>query len=92
MMILKGHLGLGKCKLQVNDIVYLLGINEQFKRLVLNCELCLKYSKAKSKQPANMSLGQEIPIHPWMKVATDIFHFDGESYLLVVDYMRFPVV
>ena len=33
-----------------------------------------------------MSLGQEIPIHPWTKLATDIFHFEGESYLLLVDY------
>ena len=33
-----------------------------------------------------MSLGQEIPIHPWTKLATGIFHFEGESYLLLVDY------
>ena len=33
-----------------------------------------------------MSLGQEIPIHPWTKLATDIFHFEGESYLLLVYY------
>ena len=40
-----------------------------------------------------MSLGQEIPIHPWTKVTTDIFYFDGDSYLLIVDYTsRFPVV
>ena len=40
-----------------------------------------------------MSLGQEILIHPWIKFATDIFYFDGVSYLLIVDYTsRFPVV
>ena len=40
-----------------------------------------------------MSLCQEIPIHPWTKLATDIFHFEGVSYLLLVDYTsRFPVV
>ena len=40
-----------------------------------------------------MSLVQEIPIHPWMKVVTDIFHFENDSYLLIVDYTsRFPVV
>ena len=32
-------------------------------------------------------------IHPWTKVATDIFHFENESYLLLVDYTsRFPIV
>ena len=40
-----------------------------------------------------MSLRQEIPTHPWTKVTTDIFYFDGDSYLLIVDYTsRFPVV
>ena len=92
-MIHKGHLGLGKCKLQVKDTVYWLGINEQLEQLVLNCELCLKYSKAKGKQPPNMSLGQEIPIHPWTKVTTDKFYFNDDSYLLIVDYTsRFPAV
>ena len=40
-----------------------------------------------------MSLGWEIPIHPWTKLATDIFHFEGVSYLLLVDYTScFPIV
>ena len=74
-------------------MVYWLGINEQLEKLVLNYELCLKYSKAKSKQAPNMSLGQEVPVHPWMKVASDIFHFENESYLLLVDYTSiFPIV
>ena len=92
-MIHEGHLGLGKCKLWIKGTVYWLGIKEQLEKLVLNSELCLKYSKPKSKQPANMSLGQEILIHPLMKVTTDIFHFRSDSYLLIVDYMsRFSVV
>ena len=84
-MIHEGHLGLGKCKLQCKDTVYWLGINNQLEKLVLNCELCLKYLNAKSKPAPNMSLGQEVLIHPWTKVATDIFHFENESYLLIVD-------
>ena len=92
-MIHEGHLGLGKCKLWAKDTLYWPGINEQLEQLILNCELYLKYSKAKGKQPPNMSLGQEILIHPWSKVATDIFYFDGDSYLPIVNYMsRFPVV
>ena len=92
-MIHEGHLGLGKCKCQCKDMVYWPGINEQLEKLVLNCELCLKYSKAKSKQAPNMSLGQEVLIHHWTKVATNIFHFENESYLLLVDYTsRFPIV
>ena len=40
-----------------------------------------------------MSLGQEIPLHPWTRIATDLFHFESASYLLIVDYTgRFPAV
>ena len=92
-MIHKGHLGLQECKLWCKDTVYWPGINEQLEKLVLNCELCLKYSKAKSKQAPNMSLGQEVLICPWMKVATDIFHVESDSYLLIFDYTsRVPEV
>ena len=85
-MIHEGHLGLEKCKLQCEDTVYWPGINEQLGKLVINCKLCLKYSKAKSKQAHNMSVGQEVPIYPWTKVVTDIFHFKNDLYLLIVDY------
>ena len=40
-----------------------------------------------------MSLGQEVPICPWKKVVTDIFHFENDSHLPIINYMsRFPVV
>ena len=61
--------------------------------LVLNCELCLKYSTPKCKLEPNLTLGQEVPLYPWTKLATDIFHFKSISYLLIVDYTsQYPVV
>ena len=40
-----------------------------------------------------MSLDQKVPLHPWSKLATEIFHFEGAFYLLIVDYTsRFLVV
>ena len=60
---------------------------------MLNCQLCLKYSNSKKKQGTNLSLGHEIPLFPWTKLATNLFHFEGESYLLLVDYTSyFPFV
>ena len=43
----EGHLGLGKCKLRAQDTVYWPGLNDQLEKLILNCELCLKYSQSK---------------------------------------------
>ena len=46
-----------------------------------------------NKQKSSMSLGQEIPLHPWSMLATGILYFEGTSCLLIVDYTsRFPVV
>ena len=79
--------------LRAKDTVNWPGLNDQLEKLVLNCELCSKYSHSKYKQKPSTSLGQEIPVHPWTKLATDIFHFEGASYLLIVGYTsRFPVV
>ena len=73
--------------------MYWPGLNDQFEDLVLNCELCLKYSTAKCKLEPSLLLGQEVPLYPWTKLATDVFHFEGSSYLLIVDYTRrYPVV
>ena len=30
--------------------------------------------------------GHEIPVHPWSKLSSDIFYFECDSYLLIVDY------
>ena len=61
--------------------------------MIFNCELCLKYSHSKCKQKPSLSFGKEIPLHPWSKLVTYVFHSEGASYLLIVDYTsRFPVV
>ena len=92
-LIHAGHLGLNKCKLHAKETVYWPGLNDQLEKLVLNCELCLKYSHSKCKHEPSLCLGQEVPLYPWTKLATDIFHFEGASYLLVVGYTSsFPVV
>ena len=89
----EGHLGLNKCKLRAKETVYWPGLNTELEDLVLNCQLCLKYSTAKCKLEPSLALGQEVPLYPWTKLATDIFHFEGASYLLIVDYTsHYPVV
>ena len=89
----KGHLGLNKCKLRAKETVYWPGLNNELEDLVLNCHLCLKYSNEKCKLEPSLALGQEVPLYPWTKLVTDIFHFEGASYLLIVDYTSsYPVV
>ena len=92
-LICEGYLGLNKCKLHAKETVCWPGLNDQLEKLVLNCESCLKYSHSKCKEEPCLSLGWEVPLYPWTKLATDIFYFEGACYLLVVNYTsRFPVV
>ena len=92
-LIHEAHLGLNKCKPHAKDTVYWPGLNDQLEKLVLKCELCLKYSHSKCKQEPSLCLGQEVPLYPWTKLVTNMFHFEGASYLLVVHYTsRFLVV
>ena len=89
----EGHLGLNKCQMHAKETVYWPGLNDQLEQLILNCQLCLKYSKSKNKGTLHTALGHEVPATPWSKVATDIFHYESQPYLLIVDYTsRFPIV
>ena len=76
-LIHEGHLVLGNCKFRTKDTVYWPGWNDQHEKLILKCKLCLKYSHSKCKQKPSTSLGQEIPVPPWSKPATNIFQFEG---------------
>ena len=89
----EGHLGLNKCQMHAKKTVYWPGLNDQLEQLILNCQLCLKYSKSKKKGTPHTALGHEVPPVPWSKVATDIFHYESQPYLLIVDYTsRFLIV
>ena len=85
-----GHLGLEKCLNRAKQSMYWPGLYDELKDLITNCTACLKFS---AQKPASnkQHTGHEIPIHPWSKLASDIFHFEGDSYLLIVDYTyHFP--
>ena len=49
-LIHEGHLGLTKCKPRAKETVYWPGLNDKLEKLVLNCQLCLKYLQSKCKQ------------------------------------------
>ena len=79
--------------LRAKETIYWPRLNTELEDLVLNCELCLKYSNAKCKPEPSLELGQEVPLCPWTRLVIDIVDFEGASYLLIVDYTCcYPVV
>ena len=89
-----GHLGLEKCLNRAKQSMYWPGLYEELKHLVTNCTTCLKFSMQKPTCLSNRQYtGHEIPVNPWSKLACDIFYFEGDSYIHIVDYTsRFPII
>ena len=87
-----GHLRLEKCLNRAKQSMYWPSLYDELKDLIINCTTCLKFSAQKptsNKQHA----GHEIPLHLWSKLASDIFYFEGDSYLLIVNYTsHFPII
>ena len=89
-----GHLRLDKCLNRAKQSIYWPGLYDELKELITNCTTCLKFSSQKLTCLSNRQYtGHEIPVHPWSKLASDIFYFEGDSYPLIVDYTsRFPII
>ena len=78
-----GHQGMEKCKLRAKTCVYWKGINADIERTVKTCSIC---QSNQSSQQAETLLPHDIPDGPWQVLATDIFHLDGNDYVIVADY------
>ena len=89
----EGHFGMDKCKMHMSNCCYWPNVNKEIEGMIRNCPTCLEFATAKPKIKKKDMLHHEIPHTPWTKLATDIFHFQGTNYLILVDYTsKFPVV
>ena len=58
-------------------------MNVQLKQFIASCEVCNTCQKNNQKETP---LSHEIPNRPWSKVDSDIFEWNKEHYLVLVDY------
>ena len=77
-----GHQGVTKCRERARQSIWWPGLSKQLDELVHNCPECLKSQRQRS-QPL---IPTPLPQLPWQKVASDLFEWKQETYLLVVDY------
>ncbi|XP_030834726.1 uncharacterized protein K02A2.6-like [Strongylocentrotus purpuratus] len=79
-----------KTQLKARRCVYWDGLSKVIGQIVSSCQACNELQNAQSKEPL---LQHEVPHHPWETVGTDLFHFEGDKYLIVIDYRsKFPFV
>ena len=78
------HLGITKCKQRAREALFWPGMTRDIENLVTNCELCNTYQNKQVAEPLKPTMTHDLP---WIKVASDIFDWRGDHYLLVVDYL-----
>ena len=71
-----------KCRERAKQSLWWPGLSRQLEELVKNCSTCRKCLNQR-REPL---IPTALPELPWQRVGTDLFEFQGHSYLLVVDY------
>ena len=75
-------MGIVKCKRRAKDVLFWPGMGRDIEEQIATCETCSQYQSSNTKEPM---ISDELPTRPWELVSTDLFHLEGEDYLLIVD-------
>ena len=79
----EGHLGVESCLRRAREVFYWPLMSSEIKDYVSNCSVCNAVQPSQAREPL---IVHEIPKQPWGKVATDLFSFNGENHVVIVDY------
>lgn len=84
------HQGVTKTLQRAQNSVFWPGLRKHVEDKCLRCDACLSAEGKSRREPL---ITMPIPEYPFQVIATDIFHIDGNNYLMVVDYLsKWPVV
>tara|TARA_B110000881_G_scaffold207396_1_gene211562 strand:- start:705 stop:4865 length:4161 start_codon:yes stop_codon:yes gene_type:complete len=78
----QGHLGVSKCRSRARISVWWPGMSKTIEEMVTKCVTCA-INRPESKEPLMPS---SLPDRPWQRIGSDLFHFQGQTHLIVVDY------
>ena len=77
------HQGLTKCRLKAKGTVWWPKLSLDLKNTVENCKICQENRPSQRNEPLKPT---PLPNRPWEKLGTDLCHFKGKDYLVVIDY------
>ena len=78
-----GHLGIGKCRARAKSSVWWPGISQEIKNVVSSCQECEEKKPTQTKEPM---VNRELPERAFQEVASDLFEFKKQHYLVLFDY------
>ena len=79
----EGHLGVESCLRRAREVFYWPLMSSEIKDYVSNCSVCAAVQPSQAREPL---ITHEIPKLPWSKVGTDLFTFNGDNFIVIVDY------
>lgn len=82
-LVHKTHLGLGKSKQRAREVMYWPGMNSDIDTLISNCAVCAEHQNQQSAEPLKPT---PTPDLPYEMVGCDIFQWQSDKYLMIVDY------
>ena len=79
----EGHQGISKCQYHACQCVYWPGISWDIKHTIEACATCQCHHPQEPWQPLKPTPAPECP---WQHLGADFMHFDGNEYLIIIDY------
>ena len=77
------HTGMVISLSHARECIYWPGMSTDVKHFIEKCDVCREFDWWQSKETFNP---HETPDLPWEKVGVDLFNFNGQDYLITVDY------
>lgn len=85
----RGHLGITKCQTRARSSVWWPAMSSAIETMVRQCRVC----QVESNKPAEPLRPTATPERPWQMLGSDLFHYKGQMYLLLIDYYsRYPEI
>jgi hypothetical protein len=78
----QGHLGVSKCRSRARTSVWWPGMSKTIEEMVNKCVTCA-INRPETKEPLMPS---SLPDRPWQRLGSDLFQYQGHTYVNVVDY------
>lgn len=78
------HLGITKTKVRARELLYWPGMSVDIENHIKNCWTCVQCRPESHNEPM---ISHDIPEIPFHKVGCDIFEYNRENFLIVIDYL-----
>ncbi|XP_046554151.1 uncharacterized protein K02A2.6-like [Haliotis rubra] len=78
-----GHQGVTKCTERARTCVWWPGVVNDIKDRIARCTFCICNRPTQQREPL---ITTPLPQLPWMKIAADLCHINGQNFLVVTDY------